>query len=190
MKKLFSTIPTVLTVIIVAVFFTAWLNVIPTFWRSDIMDAQLLFGLTVRTIITFLVMLVITITLNKHVFKVQAVILLAALLPVLAWFLHWLFYFDGPSDAVKQYPIFGIMLVWTLSLLTEAIILECKNKTLSTKNIFEDFMFSLSLSLLFYGVITLLQQKPFGGDTLLMSPILAVFQMSLCNSYHPHPVKE
>ena len=184
MKKAFKRFVDILTVLAVTVFITSWLNVLPTIWKPEILDQPLMFGITVRSCLTFLIFLTPVLLLYKHVAKFKKIIWLAALLPFILWLLHVLFYIRGGSKLAQMYPIFGIMLVYTVALMVEALILEIKNHTLSWKDLFEDFLFSLALSVLFYGILTLWGITPFCASALGMSPVLAIVQLVLAKAYH------
>jgi len=184
MKKKINIAITYLTLIILAVFVTCWLNIIPTLWKPEVLDLSLLWGITVRSILTFHVLLIPALLLRKQIARVQKIIWLAALVPFLLWGFKVIFYIDGGSELAKAYPIFGVMLGYTFAMMVVAFILEVMHHTLSWKDMLEDFLFTLALALMFYGIITLLGLEPFEANTLGMAPVLAIVQLWLAKSYH------
>ena len=184
-ERIVAVILTVLAIIgvfLIPLFATAYLNVIPTFWLKTVMDAPTVWGITVRHIITYLGCLCISIPCYRVIKQNLKTIWLAALLPALVLGLQFLFS-HGPSLA-DSYPTYGILLVWTAALWIDSIVLEFIHKTFSWADVFEDFLFSLALAVIFYGAVTLLKQAPLGFNAIAMSPALAFGQLSLAKKYH------
>lgn len=184
-KKILNNTLTVAAVVSVAVFFTAWLNVIPTFWQVEIMDTPILWGITVRTVITFLVIIIPTILMAKTLKNFIPIICLAALLPAMVLLLKLTVFWNGQGpELAVTYPMYGIMLVWVTSLWIESIILEFIAKTFSFADVIEDLLFSIALATLFYGITTVSNVHPFSGTSLAMSPVLALVQLKLSKTFH------
>ena len=184
MKKAFKNVLFVATVIAVAVFFTAWVNIIPSFWRKDVMDIVLFAGISIRTIITFLVVIIPCILFQKRIKNNIATIWLAALLPFLVWGLKSLFFIDGGPELAVKYPTYGVMLVYVSALWIESIVLEIIHKSISWHDALEDFLFSVALSVLFYGVVTIFGQTAFSANVYGMFPAVALVQLYLAGKYH------
>ena len=183
-KAFLKTVLAIIGVFLIPLFATAYLNVIPTFWLKTVMDAPTVLSITVRHIITYLGCLCISIPCYRVIKKNIKTIWLAALLPGLVLGFSLLLGLEGAPSLADKYPTYGILLVWTSALWIDSIVLEFIHKTFSWADVFEDFLFSLALSVIFYGTVTLLGQKPLGFNAIAMSPALALLQLTLAKKFH------
>ncbi len=187
-KKILQWLATALAVLAVAVFVTAWVGLIPSFGaKASVLDTILFWGLRVRTVITFLAVLLLAVLSKRVVAKHRFPLLLAAVLPLLAWGAHAIF---GNAEMAVRYPMYGVMLSLVPAMTVEAIVLEVIGKSFSVKDVIEDFLFSIALATVFYGFTVVAGVEAFSSTFYAILPTVAFGQLVLAGSFHSSSKEE
>lgn len=196
MKKYLTIAIKAATVVVVAVFLTSWVNIlVPTFWKQEVLDAKLIFGLSVRSIITFLVIIIPCILLKNRIDKhtINIWLSMCLLFMVAVYRASYIFLSILAEDSSEwlalENDISMAIYVLGMGMFFEFVLIRTILR--QTKYSLMDMLFSISLAFLTYVVtVGILRQPIWGANTYgAIFPTVGFLQILLAKKYKPNPKK-